>query len=66
MKNIAAMKFSSLIFLIATMVLDIAAADNILVAHSLGMGSHISIPQALSRQARLSVQIWQHPIYVHT
>ena len=44
------MKFSIVVFLIVTMVLDIAAADNILVAHSLGMGSHISIPQALSRQ----------------
>ena len=42
------MKFVAL--LIATMVLDTTTADNILVAHSLGMGSHISIPQALSRQ----------------
>ena len=44
------MKLLSVVFLIATMVVDLAAADNILVAHSLGMGSHISIPQALSRQ----------------
>ena len=49
------MKFSPVALLIATMVLawdPVAAADNILVAHSLGMGSHISIPQALSRQVR--------------
>ena len=47
------MMFSSSVamLLIATMVaLGPAAADNILVAHSLGMGSHITIPQALSRQ----------------
>ena len=33
--------------------MDMAAADNILVAHSLGMGSHISIPHALSRQGMI-------------
>ena len=33
--------------------MDMAAADNILVAHSLGMGSHISIPHALSRQGKI-------------
>ena len=38
--------------LISAMMGDMAAADNVLVAHSLGMGSHISIPHALSRQAR--------------
>ena len=51
------MKFSSpVVFLIATMALDPVASDNVLVAHSLGMGSHISIPQALSRQVRTAIR----------
>ena len=35
------------------LVMGMATADNILVAHSLGMGSHISIPHALSRQGQI-------------